>query len=80
MTKPALALLTVAVLLGGVLLINSGAAALSGALFRELPANSHPPVQKAGCYLAGRYCGVGFHFVCGLPPNPERRRCHCVPC
>jgi hypothetical protein len=30
--------------------------------------------------LAGRYCGVGSHWVCGLPPNPERRRCHCVPC
>jgi hypothetical protein len=36
--------------------------------------------QKAGCLLAGRYCRVGYHWVCGLPPNPERRRCHCVPC
>jgi len=36
--------------------------------------------QKAGCLMAGRYCRVGYHWVCGLPPNPERRRCHCVPC
>ena len=30
-------------------------------------AKSYSP-QKAGCLLAGRYCGVGSHFVCGLPP------------
>jgi hypothetical protein len=36
-------------------------------------AKSYSPFQKAGCLLAGRHCGVGFHFVCGLPPNPERR-------
>ena len=31
-------------------------------------AKSYSPFQKAGCLLAGRYCGVGSHFVCGLPP------------
>ena len=37
-------------------------------------------IQKVGCLLAGRYCRVGYHWVCGLPPNPDRRRCHCIPC
>jgi hypothetical protein len=43
-------------------------------------ARTSPLIQKTGCLLAGRYCGVGSRWVCGLPPNPERRRCHCVPC
>jgi hypothetical protein len=42
--------------------------------------SNHSLIEKTGCLLAGRYCGVGFHWVCGLPPNRERRRCHCVPC
>jgi hypothetical protein len=83
MTKPAITKLsctltaTAAVLLAGLLTWKAEAATFMDAIS---PAKSYAPVRKAGCLLAGRYCGVGFHWVCGLPPNPERRRCHCVPC
>jgi hypothetical protein len=40
----------------------------------------HSLIQEGGCQLDGRYCRLGYHWVCGLPQNPERRRCHCVPC
>ncbi len=81
MTKLACALTaTAAVLLAGLLMWKAEATTLTAAIRPLAMAKSYSPVQKAGCLLAGRYCGVGFHFVCGLPPNPERRRCHCVPC
>jgi hypothetical protein len=80
MTKLACALTaTAAVLLAG-LTWKAEATTLTEAIRLLAMAKSYSPFQKAGCLLAGRYCGVGFHFVCGLPPNPERRRCHCVPC
>jgi hypothetical protein len=78
MTKFTLALIVAAVLLAGLLLQKSDATALTGPARPSAMPNS--AIQKAGCLLAGRYCRVGYHWVCGLPPNPERRRCHCVPC
>jgi hypothetical protein len=79
-TKVTLALTGTAVLLGGFLLLKSDAAALPGLV--DLPAvtKNYFSIQKAGCFLDERYCRAGFHWVCGLPPNPERRTCHCVPC
>ena len=78
--NPTLALTAVAVLLGGLLLLKSDATALPGLVGAPALTKKYSSIQKAGCFLAGRYCRVGFHWVCGLPPNPERRRCHCVPC
>ena len=78
--NPTLALTAVAVLLGGLLLLKSDATALPGMVGAPALTKKYSSIQKAGCFLAGRYCRVGFHWVCGLPPNPERRRCHCVPC
>ena len=78
MTKLTLAL--TATLLGGFLLLKSDAAALPGLVDPPAVTKNHFSIQKAGCFLDGRYCRTGFHWVCGLPPNPERRRCHCVPC
>jgi hypothetical protein len=78
MTKLTLALAATAALF--VATANWKAEALTGAFGQPAVVKSHSPVQQAGCLLAGRYCGVGSHWVCGLPPNPERRRCHCVPC
>lgn len=81
MTKLALALLAAtAVLLAAMPTWQAEATSLIGAVSQPPVTKSHSPVQEAGCLLAGRYCGVGSHWVCGLPPNPERRRCHCVPC
>jgi len=71
---------TAAVLLAGLLTLKAEATTFTGVLGPPAPAKSYSPLRKAGCLLAGRYCGVGFHWVCGLAPNPERRRCHCVPC
>jgi hypothetical protein len=79
MTKPTLTLIA-AVFLAGLLSWKSDATALTGSLAKPTAPESSHAIQKAGCLLAGRYCRVGFHWVCGLPPNPERRRCHCVPC
>jgi hypothetical protein len=31
-------------------------------------------IQDAGCQLDGRYCRLRYHWVWGLPQNPERRR------
>jgi hypothetical protein len=78
--NPTLALTAVAVLLGGLLLLKSDATALPGLVGAPALTKKYSLIQKSGCFLAGRYCRVGFHWVCGLPPNPERRRCHCVPC
>ena len=78
MTKLTLTLIA-AVLLAGLLSWNSDATALTSPLAKLAPPKSSA-IQKAECLLAGRYCRVGYHWVCGLPPNPERRRCHCVPC
>ena len=75
-----LALIAAAVLLGGFLLMKSNATALPGFVEPRAATKNDLLIQKTGCLLAGRYCGVGFHWVCGLPPNPERRRCHCVTC
>ena len=80
MTKLTLAFAATAVLLAAMLTWQADATSLTGAVSRPPLAKTHSPVQHAGCLLAGRYCGVGSHWVCGLPPNPERRRCHCVPC
>lgn len=80
MKKLKLALIAVTGLLGGLLLSKSDATALAGLVGAPAVTKKYPSIQKAGCFLAGRYCRVGFHWVCGLPPNPERRRCHCVPC
>ena len=81
MTKLACVLTaTAAVLLAELLTWNAEATTLTVAIRPLAMAKSYSPVRRTGCLLAGRYCGVGFHFVCGLPPNPERRRCHCVPC
>jgi hypothetical protein len=80
MTKVTIALTAVAVLLAGLILWNADATALSGAVRSLAAPSSQFTIKKAGCLLAGRYCRVGYHWVCGLPPNPERRRCHCVPC
>ena len=79
MTKLTLALLA-ATLLAAMPTWQAEATSLTGAVSRPTVTKSHSPVQQAGCLLAGRYCGIGSHWVCGLPPNPERRRCHCVPC
>jgi hypothetical protein len=79
MTKLTLALTAAAALLGGFLL-KSDATALPVIVGPPAVTKNYFSIQKAGCLLAGRYCRVGFHWVCGLPPNPERRRCHCVPC
>ena len=79
MTRLALAL-TATTLLGGFLLLKSDAAALPGLVDPPAVTKNYFSIQKAGCFLDGRYCRAGFHWVCGLPPNPERRRCHCVPC
>jgi hypothetical protein len=78
MTKLTLTLIT-AVLLVGLLSWKSDATALTSHLAKPTAPMSYA-IHKAGCLLAGRYCRVGYHWVCGLPPNPERRRCHCVPC
>jgi hypothetical protein len=81
MTKLALALIAAAiVLVGGLALMSPATALFAPANPTGLIQGQALPVHKAGCLLAGRYCRVGYHFVCGLPPNPERRRCHCVPC
>ena len=80
MTKLTFALTAAAVLLGGFLLLKTDATALPGIVGPSAAAKNGFSTQKAGCFLAGRYCRVGFHWVCGLPPNPDRRRCHCVPC
>jgi hypothetical protein len=80
MKKLTLALIVVTGLLGGLLLLKSDATALTGLIGAPAVTKKYPSIQKAGCFLAGRYCRVGFHWVCGLPPNPEGRRCHCVPC
>ena len=72
--------LIAAVLLAGLLSWKSDATALTSPLAKPAAPESSYAIQKAGCLLAGRYCRVGYHWVCGLPPNPERRRCHCVPC
>ena len=81
MTKLTLALsVAAAVLLAGMPTWKAEAISLTGAISQPAVTKSYSPVQRAGCLLAGRYCGVGSHWVCGLPPNPERRRCHCVPC
>jgi hypothetical protein len=71
--------LIAAVLLAGLLPWKSDATALTSPVVTPAAPESYP-IQRVGCLLAGRYCRVGFHWVCGLPPNPERRRCHCVPC
>jgi hypothetical protein len=78
MPKLTLALIG-ALLLAGLLAWKSDATALTSPLAKP-PAPKSYAIQKAGCFLAGRYCRVGYHWVCGLPPNPERRRCHYVPC
>ena len=78
MTKLTLTLIA-AVLLAGLFLWKSDATALTSTLSTPTTPKSYA-IQKAGCLLAGRYCRIGYHWVCGLPPNPERRRCHCVPC
>jgi hypothetical protein len=80
MTKLTFAPIAAAVLLGGFLLLQSDATALPVIVGASAATKNYSSIQKAGCFLAGRYCRVGFHWVCGLPPNPERRRCHCVPC
>ena len=58
---------TAAVLLAG-LTWKAEATTLMVAIRPLAMAKSYSPFQKAGCLLAGRYCGVGSHFVCGLPP------------
>ena len=79
MTKLACALTaTAAMLLAGLLTWKAEATTLTVAIRPLAMAKSYSPFQKAGCLLAGRYCGVGSHFVCGY--HRERRRCHCVPC
>jgi hypothetical protein len=80
MATPTFALTAAAVLLAGLLLLSSHATALTGSSWPPTASKNYLSIQKAGCLLAGRYCRVGFQWVCGLPPNPERRRCHCVPC
>lgn len=70
---------TAAALLAGLLTWKAEATTLTGAVSPS-GATNYSLIQKTGCLLDGRYCRVGFHWVCGLPPNPERRRCHCVPC
>ena len=80
MTRFTLALTAAAVLLAGLLLLKSDAIALTGRVRSPAETKNYLSIQKVGCFLAGRYCRVGFHWVCGLPPNPERRRCQCVPC
>jgi hypothetical protein len=71
MTKLTLAL--TAALLGGFLLLKSDAAALPGLVDPPAVTKNHFSIQKAGCFLDGRYCRAGFPWVCGLPPNPERQ-------
>jgi hypothetical protein len=79
--KRSLALVVAAIVLcAGLQAWQAQATSLTGVLNRSATITSSSPVHHAGCLLAGRYCGVGSHWVCGLPPNPERRRCHCVPC
>ena len=81
MTKLTLALSVAAAgLLAGMPKWKADATSLTGAVSQPAVTKSYSPVQQAGCLLVGRYSGVGSHWVCGLPPNPERRRCRCVPC
>ena len=77
--KLAVAVSVSAMLLAGLLTWKAAAATVTEPTLSAVAKNSSL-IQKTGCLLAGRYCGVGSHWVCGLPPNPERRRCRCVPC
>jgi hypothetical protein len=80
MSKLAVTAAVSAMLLAAFLTWKADAITLTGAANSSVVTKNTSLFRKTGCFLAGRYCGVGSHWVCGLPPNPERRRCHCVPC
>ena len=60
MTKLTLALTDTAVLFGG-FLVKSDATALPGLVDPPAVTKNYLSIQKAGCFLDGRYCRAGFH-------------------
>ena len=69
MTKLTLAL--TAALLGGFLLLKSDAAALPGLVDPPAVTKNYFSIQKAGCFLDGRYCRAWISL--GLRPATQSR-------